>query len=224
MSVSIGLNDPRNPWFSWSYVESNASVLLDALAEHVRLTVISVLIAAVIAIPLGILAARSRSASTAILSVSGVLYTLPSLAVFALLVPFMGLSEAPVVIGLVMYALLILVRATLTGLRQVPIEVIDAAGGMGYDRRQLLSRVRLPLALPSVMTGLRIATVSTVALVTVGAVVGHGGLGGLILTGFRNNLYKPQIVTATIMCVLLALVFEVLLALATRAMTPWTRR
>jgi osmoprotectant transport system permease protein len=144
--------------------------------------------------------------------------------VFALLAPFLKLSLTTVVVGLVMYALLIIVRATLTGLRQVPPEVIDAAGGMGYGRFQLLARVELPLALPSIMTGLRIATVSTVALVTVGAVVGHGGLGGLILLGFRNNTYKPQIVTGTILCVLLALAFELVLSLATRAMTPWARR
>lgn len=216
--------DDKNPWFSWSYIESNAQTLLDALVEHLYLTAVSIVIAAAIAIPLGVLAARSKAAATSILSISGVMYTIPSLAVFALLTPYLGLSSDTVVFGLVMYALLILVRATLTGLRQVPSEVIDAAGGMGYGKGQLLARVELPLALPSIMTGLRIATVSTVALVTVGAVVGHGGLGQLILSGFRNNLYKPQIVTATIMCVLLALLCEVVLSLVTRALTPWARR
>ncbi|HIV57686.1 MAG TPA: ABC transporter permease [Candidatus Stackebrandtia faecavium] len=213
-----------NPWFSWDYVQSNASTLWSATVEHAQLTVIAVVIATAVSIPLGVLAARSRYLSAAILSVSGVLYTIPSLAVFALVAPFLGLSMTTVIIGLVMYALLIMVRATLTGLRQVPSDVIDAAGGMGYGRMQLLARVELPLALPSIMTGLRIATVSTVALVTVGAVVGHGGLGGLILTGFRNNLYKPQIVTATILCIVLALLCEVLLSGLTRALTPWMRR
>ncbi|GAA4914931.1 ABC transporter permease [Stackebrandtia albiflava] len=224
MSVASPFDDSANPWFSWSYVESNYESLLDALWEHVQLTAVSVVIAAAIAIPLGIVAARSRLAATTILSASGVMYTIPSLAVFALLTPYLGLSSETVVFGLVMYALLILVRATLTGLRQVPVEVIDAAGGMGYSRRQLLARVELPLALPSIMTGLRIATVSTVALVTVGSVVGHGGLGQLIVSGFRNNLYKPQIMTATVMCVLLALLCEAALALAARMLTPWTRR
>jgi osmoprotectant transport system permease protein len=217
-------DDPRNPWFSWSYLQANSDTLLDALGKHVQLTVVSVVIATAISIPLGVLAARSRVLSAAILSVSGVMYTVPSLAVFALVAPFLGLSQATVVVGLVMYALLIMVRATLTGLRQVPSEVIDAAGGMGYGQMQLLARVELPLALPSIMTGLRIATVSTVALVTVGAVVGHGGLGGLILTGFRNNLYKPQILTATVLCVLLALVCELVLSTVSRFLTPWTRR
>ena len=216
--------DDANPWFSWSYIESNSQTLLDALVEHIYLTAVSIVIAAVIAIPLGVIAARSRAAATSILSISGVMYTIPSLAVFALLTPYLGLSSDTVVFGLVMYALLILVRATLTGLRQVPAEVIDAAGGMGYGKGRLLTRVELPLALPSIMTGMRIATVSTVALVTVGAVVGHGGLGQLILSGFRNNLYKPQIVTATIMCVLLALLCEAVLSLITRALTPWARR
>ncbi|ADD40744.1 ABC transporter permease [Stackebrandtia nassauensis] len=223
MSLSIGLDDPRNPWFSWSYIEDNAATLGSALLEHLELTVVSVVVAAVISIPLGILSARSRLAATVILSGSGVLYTIPSLAVFALLAPFLGQSLITVEVGLVMYAMLIIVRATLTGLRQVPPDVIDAAGGMGYSRVHLLTRVELPLAVPSIMTGLRIATVSTVAMVTIGAVVGHGGLGGLILTGFRNNLYKPQILTATILCIALALAFEVLLSLVTRLMTPWTR-
>lgn len=223
VAVSSG-DDPLNPWFSWSYLTRNWDTISAALGEHALLTLISVVIAAIIAVPLGVLAARSRLLSATILSVSGVMYTIPSLAVFALVAPFMGLSQSTVVVGLVMYALLIMVRATLTGLRQVPSEVIDAAGGMGYGRAQLLARVELPLALPSIMTGLRIATVSTVALVTVGAVVGHGGLGGLILIGFRNNFYKPQILTATILCVLLALVCELALSLLSRTLTPWTRR
>lgn len=223
-AVSALDDDALNPWFSWSYLSDNSDALLRALGEHVELTLYAVVIAAVVSVPLGVLAARSRLLSAAILSVSGVMYTIPSLAVFALVAPFLGLSKPTVVVGLVMYALLIMVRATLTGLRQVPSEVIDAAGGMGYGRMQLLARVELPLALPSIMTGLRIATVSTVALVTVGAVVGHGGLGGLILTGFRNNLYKPQILTATILCVLLALVCELLLSVLSKALTPWTRR
>ncbi|MGH8876274.1 MAG: ABC transporter permease [Stackebrandtia sp.] len=223
MSVASGWDDPRNPWFSWSYVEDNADQLGSAVLEHLELTLVSVVVAAVISIPLGVVAARSRFAAALILSGSGVLYTIPSLAVFALLAPFLGQSLVTVEVGLVMYAMLIIVRATLTGLRQVPPDVIDAAGGMGYNRIHLLTRVELPMAVPSIMTGLRIATVSTVALVTIGAVVGHGGLGGLILTGFRNNLYKPQIVTATILCIALALAFEVLLTLLTRALTPWMK-
>jgi osmoprotectant transport system permease protein len=112
----------------------------------------------------------------------------------------------------------------LAGLNQVPAEAQDAATGMGYARFGRLLKVDLPLALPGIVTGLRLATVSTVALVTVGAIIGNGGLGDLILGGFRNNFYKAQILTATLMCVLLALVLDLILAGAGRLVTPWARR
>jgi len=214
-----------NPWFSWAYVHQNASTLLDALVQHVELTAVSVLVAAVIAVPAGIVAYRVSWLTGPILALSSVLYTIPSLGLFAVLAPFLGLYASTVVIGLVLYALLVIVRNTLTGLGQVPVEIRDAARGMGYGRLGLLTRIELPLSLPSIMTGLRIATVSTVAMVTVGSVVGgYGGFGELILEGFRNNFYKAQIMTATIATVLLALVFDVLLATIGRLVTPWSRR
>ena len=153
--------------------------------------------------PLAVLAYWVRPLTGPILALSGVLYTIPSLALLA----FAGAgrsapTSAPsVLIALVLYALLVIVRNSLTGLNQVPAEVRDAAAGMGYGRFGRLLRVELPLALPGILTGLRLATVSTVALVTVGAIVGNGGLGDLILGGFRNNFYKAQILTATILCV-----------------------
>jgi osmoprotectant transport system permease protein len=129
-----------------------------------------------------------------------------------------------VVVALVLYALIILIRNSLTGLLQVPGDVREAATAMGYSRLARLWRVELPLALPGILVGLRLATVSTVALVTVGAAVGsQGGLGGLILSGFRNNFYKAQIATAALTCVALALVLDLLLIALTRALTPWTR-
>ena len=219
------LADPGNPWFSWTYVHTNATELWSALGQHAELTAVSVLIAAVVAIPLGVLAHRVSWLTAPILALSSVLYTIPSLGLFAILAPFLGLSASTVVIGLVLYALLVIVRNTLTGLQQVPDDVRDAARGMGYGRFAMLARIDLPLALPSIMTGLRIATVSTVALVTVGYIVGgYGGFGTLILEGFRNNFYKAQIMTATIGCVLLALLADLLLILVTRAITPWLRR
>ncbi|GLZ80573.1 glycine/betaine ABC transporter permease [Actinorhabdospora filicis] len=212
-----------DPWFTWSYVRNNADALGAAFTEHVTLTALTMLFAALLAVPLGVLAYKARWLTAPILALSGVLYTVPSLALFALLAPFLGLTMTTVLVGLVMYALLIIVRGTLTGLRQVPEEVRDAARGMGYGGMRMLTRIELPLAMPSILTGLRIAAVSTVALVTVGAVLGKGGLGGLILSGFRNNLYKPQILTATVLCVALALVCDVLLAWAGRLLTPWTK-
>ncbi len=217
-------SDPRNPWFSWSYIRQNIDSLTTALVEHVELTAISVVIAAALAIPLAVLAFRVRWLTGPILAFSGVLYTIPSLALFALLAPFLGLKKITVIVGLVLYALLIIVRNTLTGLEQVPAEVREAAKGMGYGRMALLTRIELPLALPGIMTGIRIATVSTVALVTVGVIVSYGGLGTLILGGFRNNFYRPQIMTATLACVLLALVLDLLLIGASRMIAPWTHR
>ncbi|MGH3736119.1 MAG: ABC transporter permease [Micromonosporaceae bacterium] len=216
--------DAPNPWLSWDYVRDNVSILADALVEHLLLTGVAVAIAVAIGIPLGIVAHRVRWLAGPIVGLSGVLYTVPSLALFALLAPFTGITRTTVLIGLVAYALLIIVRNTLTGLQQVPADAVDAATGMGYSRRELLTRIELPLAIPGILTGLRIATVSTVALVTVGVAVGYGGLGQLILEGFRANEYRAQIATATILVVALALVLDLALAGLGRLATPWTRR
>lgn len=212
-----------NPWFSWDYVRENVDTLLAALREHTLLTVAAVAIAALIAIPLSIVAHRISWLSGPILAATGTLYTIPSLALFAFLAPFTGLNPGTVLIGLVLYALLVILRGSLTGLRQVPIEIREVAAGMGYGKAAMLWRVELPLALPSIMTGLRIATVSTVALMTVGEIVGFGGFGNLILGGFRNNFYRAQIFTATVAVVALALILDALLALTGRALMPWNR-
>ena len=223
---AVGFQDaPGNPWFSWQYVRDNYETILGALREHVTLTAEAVLIAAVIAIPLAVVAYWFRPLTGPILAVSGALYTIPSLALLAFVAPVLGpTNPASVLIALVLYALLLIVRNSLAGLNQVPAEAQDAATGMGYARFGRLLKVDLPLALPGIVTGLRLATVSTVALVTVGAIIGNGGLGDLILGGFRNNFYKAQILTATLMCVLLALVLDLILAGAGRLVTPWTRR
>jgi osmoprotectant transport system permease protein len=212
-----------NPWFSWVYIQKNLDTLLDALRQHIFLTVAAVVIAAVIAIALAVTAHRVGRLAGPFLLATGTLYTIPSLALYAFLAPFTGLNEGTVLIGLVLYALLILLRAALTGLQQVSRDVREVAAGMGYGPTAMLWRVELPLALPSIMTGLRIATVSTVALVTVGDIVGIGGFGSLILSGFRNNFYRAQIMTATLATVLLALMLDALLVLITYWITPWTR-
>jgi len=217
-------DDPRNPWFSWEYVRQNIDSLTTALQQHVTLTLATIAVAALLGIPLAIVAHRYGRLAGPILSLTGVLYTIPSLALFALIGPLLGSSVSTAVIGLVLYALLSIVRNALTGLRQVPADVRDAATGMGYGRLGLLWRVELPLAWPSILTGLRIATVSTVALVTVCTVVSHGGFGNLILTGFNNNYYKPQIMAGTIGCLALALVLDLILVGLGRLSMPWARR
>jgi osmoprotectant transport system permease protein len=215
---------PGNPWFSWRYVNDNADLILGKLQEHAALTGQAVLLALIVAIPLAVLAYWIKPLTGPILALSGVLYTIPSLALLAILAPVVGATEnTSVLIALVLYALLVLVRNSLAGLTQVPGEVRDAALGMGYGRLGRLWRVELPLALPGVITGLRLATVSTVALTTVGGIIGQGGLGDLILGGFRNNFYRAEIVTGSVLCVALALVLDLLLLAVGRALTPWTR-
>jgi osmoprotectant transport system permease protein len=213
-----------NPWLSWRYVQDNAETIRSAVIEHVELTGESVAIAAAVGVALAIVAYRYRRLAAPILSTTGILYTVPSLGLLAIIGPLLPSRRQAVVVALVIYALLVITRSTLTALLQVPDEVKEAATGMGYGRLARLWRVELPLALPGLLTGLRLATVSTVALVTVGAIVGEGALGSLLMDGFRNNFYKAQIATAVLLCVALALVLDLVLLLAGRLLTPWTRR
>ncbi len=214
---------PANPWFDVDYLRQNSGDILSALQEHVTLTVETIVIATLIALPLALAVRRWRWLELPVLGMTGGLYTIPSLALFAVLAPFTGVTQRTVLIGLVTYALLVLVRNILAGLDGVPVDVRDAARGMGYDGRRMLLQVEFPIALPAMITGVRIATVTTVALVTVGVVVGHGGLGTLILRGFNNNFHRAEIVTASVLCVVLAAVLDLALALLTRALTPWAR-
>ena len=213
---------PANPWLSRDYVRDNSEQLQAALQEHIVLTVETVLIAVLIAFPLAILAHRFPRLATPVLSSTGVLYTVPSLALFAFIAPFTGLRARTVLIGLVMYALLILVRNILAGLDGVPEDVKEAARGMGYGPARMLWRVELPVAMPTIMAGVRVATVSTVALVTVGVIVGYGGLGLFLIRGFQT-FYRAEIVTAALLTVALGLTLDLLLAGLTRLLTPWAR-
>ncbi|MDQ1245644.1 MAG: transporter permease [Actinomycetota bacterium] len=217
------LADAANPWFSWDYVTEYSSELIEAGKQHVLLTVASVALALVVALPLAVLVRRYRRWEGAVLGLSGVLYTIPSLALISLLWPVFGLSPTTVVVALAVYALLVVLRNTLVGLDGVPPDVVDAARGMGMGRRETLLKVEVPLALPTILAGIRIATVSTVGMVTIGALVGYGGFGQLILSGFQQNFYHAQIATATICCVLLAMVFEGLLLGLQRGLTPWAK-
>jgi osmoprotectant transport system permease protein len=212
----------RNAWVCPEYVQTRAGDLVTASVEHLRITVVSVVVGAVLAFPLALLARRFRPMRPAVLGVSTAIYTIPSLALFSLLLPFTGLSERTVIVGLVLYTLTILVRAVLSGLDGVPEEVRDAGRGMGYSRRGLLWRVELPLALPVLIGGLRVATVSTVALTTIGTIVGSGGLGDLISTGLNSN-FKAQVLTASVLCVVLALVLDAVILAVQRLLTPWRR-
>jgi osmoprotectant transport system permease protein len=221
--TAVTVEAPPNPWFSWSYLQRNIDDLLLAGREHVLITLAAVLLAVALAVPLALLVRRYRRLQVPVLALSGVLYTIPSLALITGLWPWLGLTPTTVVVALAMYALLVVLRNLLVGLEGVPGDVVDAARGMGYGRGRLLWQVQVPLALPTILAGVRIATVSTVGLVTVGALVGHGGFGSVILGGFVNNFYHAQIMAGTIAVVVLALVLEGLLVLLERFLTPWTR-
>ncbi len=219
-SVSTGAT---NPWVSWDYISTHVPELLAAGREHLLLTVTAVGLAVLVAFPMAVLVRRYRFLQGPVLTVAGVVYTIPSLALISLLWPVFGLSPLTVIIALAVYALLVVLRNTVVGLDEVDPNVVDAARGMGMDRRAILWRVELPLALPTIIAGIRIATVSTVGLVTIGALVGYGGFGGLILSGFQQNFWHAQIFTATVACVLLAIVFETMLHWVQRRSAPWTR-
>ena len=193
------------------------------LVEHIELTAIAVGVGAVIALAAAIFAYRFGWFETPFSLFAALLYTIPSLAFFEIMVQITGINRFTAEIALVSYTLLILFRNTLTGLQQVPRPAIEAARAMGLTRRQRLLRVELPLALPAMMAGLRIATVTTISLTTVAAYIGAGGLGEPIFNAIQTG-FKTQFIAAGVLAILLALVADVLLVLVQRALTPWTRR
>jgi osmoprotectant transport system permease protein len=209
--------------WNWEWVSTNLDLIGEKLAEHLWLTFLAVAIGFTISAPLGILAYRRRRLYPPITWVAGILYTIPSLALFALLTPFTGPSTLTAEIGLVSYTLLILIRNIVSGLAAVPEDVKESARGMGLTERQILWRVEVPMALPVVVAGLRVATVTTIGLVTVTVFVGKGGLGYLILNGFRPLLPDVALVVGLALSLLLAMLFDGVLLGGQRLLTPWTR-
>lgn len=211
------------PWFRWSWVFDHLDDIWARTQEHIVLTAIAVGLGLVISLVLSAVAIRFRRSYTPITWVAGVMYTIPSLALFALLVPVTGLTTLTAEIGLVSYTLLILIRNIVAGIDGVPAEVKEAAIGMGYTRRRMFFEIELPLALPVIVAGIRIAAVTIVGLVTVTALIGQGGLGFFILRGL-NSFFNTQIVVGTVMSVALAVAIDLALVLAERALTPWAQR
>ena len=177
----------RNAWICGKYITTRKHLILADLHQHIVLVVVSVALGFLIAVPLALLVRRWRRAEGAVMGTTSALYSIPSLALFAIFVPITGLTTRTVEIGLTIYSLVILVRNILTGLDGVPDDVREAARGMGYGPVRLFLGVEVPLALPSIVAGVRIATVSTVALATVGATVGHGGLGNELAEAIGSN-------------------------------------
>lgn len=197
----------------------------EATVQHVEITLLSVAAGALLAAPLAILAVRRRRLYTPLLGVTGVLYTIPSLAMFLLLSVVLGtgFSRATAVAGLALYSLLILFRNTVAGLDAVPADVREAGQAMGYTPTQLLLRVELPVALPVIIAGLRIALVSAIGLVTITALIGQPNLGAFFLTGFRR-LDPTILLVAVIIVIVLAVIGDLLLLLVQRLLLPWRTR
>lgn len=198
--------------------------LLDRTIQHVTLTLIPVAVGFVISFVLAVLAVRRRFTRGPIFAVSGILYTVPSLAMFAALVSITGLTTLTAVIPLTIYTLVIFMRNIVAGFDGVPVEVLEAADGMGYTGRRRLLQVEIPLAVPLVVAGLRLATVSTVGLVTISAILGDrfGGLGYFILEG-GDRRFPTEIYFGAVPSILLAVAADVLLVRLQRRITPWTR-
>ena len=218
----LAANGP-NSLIWWHWVGMHSGEIGSDLGQHVTLTVEAVLIGMLLSAPAAV-AVRSRPRLTsALLGFTGLLYTIPSLALFSLLGPLTGYTTRTTTeVALVSYTLLILVRNFLVGLDGLPADVLDAADGMGFSPRRRLVQVEVPLALPAIFAGIRIATVTTIGLVTIAALFGQGGLGILILTGLEQNFHTPVLVGA-LLSIALAVVADGLLLFAGRLMTPWAR-
>lgn len=212
-----------NEFFRWDYVWGNLDDIQTQTVEHLKLTFLAVLIGLLISFPLALLAFRRSWTYPPITWVTGILYTIPSLALFAFLVPYTGTTTVTAEIALVSYTLLILIRNIVGGLRGVPSEVKEVATGMGYQPRQLLWRVELPLALPVIVAGIRIATVTTVGLVTVSAIIGLGGVGLFILRGVRLQA-STLMILGSALAIAIAIVLDLVLLFIERRLTPWAER
>lgn len=225
MQLFAAQSDGR-PIFEWRWVERNSDNIMQRLGEHISLTATALGIGLVLSIALAVLSLRWRWFYAVAVGVTGALYVIPSLAAFALLVPFLGLTSfSTAVVPLASYTLLILLRNIVTGVEQVPKEVREAAIGMGFTPRRLLLQVELPLALPVVIAGLRVAAVTTIGLVTVTSMLGKGGLGFFIRGGIQTATPNPtEIIVGIGLSIVLAVVVDLLLWSSERALAPWARK
>jgi osmoprotectant transport system permease protein len=213
-----------NGWFCTDWLHAHwGDTLQPALVQHIELSLVAVGIGFVLASALALIGFRYRLLDPPIGLLADFLYTIPSLALFQLLVPLTGLTVTTVEIALVSYTLLILYRNMIAGLRAVPADALEAARGTGLTRLQTFTRVELPLAVPAIIAGLRIATVSTVSVTTVAAFVLPQGLGRPIFIALNQDIFKTEILAAGLLVIALALFADVLLVLAQRLLTPWTR-
>ncbi|CAA9290042.1 MAG: ABC transporter, permease protein (cluster 13, osmolytes) [uncultured Friedmanniella sp.] len=210
----------------WGWLRNNLPDIASYLGQHVVLAVVPVLAALVLALPLGYLVFRTGRGANPILAVLGIVYSIPSLALFVALPVVLGtpiLDPLNVVVALTIYSVALLVRSVVDGLRSVPVDVKQAASAVGFSRWGRLRRVELPLAMPVIFAGLRVVTVSNIALVTVAVLVASGGLGQLFLRGYNSIFYTP-LIAGLVLTVLLALLADAVILLIQRGSLPWARR
>jgi osmoprotectant transport system permease protein len=225
VSGLIALQNLGPKLLDWNWISNNLTdEIIPALIGHIYLSFVSVAIALVISLPTGILVSRYRKAYPPVTFITGVLYSIPSLALFALLVtvPGIGLGPRAVIIALVAYSLLVLIRNVVAGMDSVPEETKDAARGMGLTARQILFKVELPLALPVIVAGVRIATVTVIGIATIGAYISGGGLGELIFTGISRN-FPTRVIVGAVLATLLAILADLSLLALERYLRPWAR-
>lgn len=215
---------PGEPLLRPDWIVANLDVIAERTGEHLGMTVTAVVIGFLISFALALLIRRRRALTAAVIGTAGVLYAIPSLALFAFLIPFTGLSFLTAEIALTGYTLLILIRNILLGLDSVPADVLEAADGMGYTPMARLWRIELPIAIPIIVAGVRIATVTTIGLVAVTALIGQGGLGFLIVVDGIRAFFPTAIYVGSLLSVAMAVAADLLLLAVQRRLTPWASR
>jgi osmoprotectant transport system permease protein len=210
----------------WAWIERNLPMIGSLLVEHIILAVLPVVIAFVIGLPLGYLVSKTKRAANVILAFLGVIYSIPSLALFVMMPLILGtkiLNPINIVVALAIYSTALLIRSVVDGLRSVMPSVRQSATAVGYGWLRRLFRVELPLAMPVIFAGLRVVTVSNIALVSVAVLVGSGALGKLFDLGFSSYFYTP-IIVALVLMLILSLIFDALILLIQRGTLPWFRK
>ncbi len=226
LQVDFAPESEQTGLIDWEWLADNFTEdVLPAFLQHIFLCFVSLAIALIISLPLGILAARYRRLYPPLTAITGFFYTIPSFSLFALMIFVIGLSvgRTPAIIALVLYSLLVLIRNVVTGLDSVPPETKDAARGMGLTDRQILWRVELPLALPVIVAGMRIAIVTIIGIAVIGAYIGAGGLGDLIFDGITRD-FPTMYIAGAVLATLLAIGADLLFVGAERLLSPWARR
>lgn len=223
-SLGLLLQDLEPELVDWGWISDNFwEDIWPAFQGHVFLSFVSVAIALAISLPVGVFVSRVRGAYAPVTFFTGALYAVPSLAMFAILISVgVPIGATPVIIALVAYSLLILIRNTVAGIDSVPAETIDAARGMGLTNGQILFRVELPLALPVIVAGVRIATVTIIGIATIGAYIAGGGLGALIFDGISRN-FPTMVISGAALATLMAVVADLGLLALERYLRPWSR-